>query len=98
MTETAQYHLVELHRPETGWRELQALSSRARSPAQRVNSQATPVRFLRSIFIPDDETCFHLFAGSAEGARAAAAIAQLSVERVTGCERAESPTSTKEDQ
>lgn len=59
------YHLIELHRPEHGWDGLQALSARARSAAERVNSTETPVRFLRSIFVPDDQTCFHLFEGTA---------------------------------
>jgi hypothetical protein len=61
----SRYHLVELHRPEHGWNDLQALSARARSAAERVNSEETPVRFLRSIFVPDVETCFHLFEGTA---------------------------------
>ena len=65
MQEQTGYHLIELHRPEHGWDELQALSARARSAAERVNSEETPVRFLRSIFVPDVETCFHLFQGTA---------------------------------
>ena len=65
MQERTDYHLIELRRPEDGWDELQALSARARSAAERVNSEETPVRFLRSIFVPDDETCFHLFEGTA---------------------------------
>ena len=65
MQERTDYHLIELHRPDDGWDELQALSARARSAAERVNSAETPVRFVRSIFVPDDETCFHLFEGTA---------------------------------
>ena len=65
MQERTDYHLIELRRPEHGWDELQALTARARSAAQRVNSAETPVRFLRSIFVPEDETCFHLFEGTA---------------------------------
>lgn len=71
MQERTGYHLIELRRPEDGWEELQDLSARARSAAERVNSEETPVRFLRSIFVPDVETCFHLF----EGTRAAVAEA-----------------------
>ena len=65
MQERTDYHLIELRRPDHGWDELQALSARARSAAERVNSDELPVRFLRSIFVPDDETCFHLFEGTA---------------------------------
>ena len=65
MQEGSDYHLIELRRPDHGWYELQALSARARTAAERVNSDQLPVRFLRSIFVPDDETCFHLFEGTA---------------------------------
>jgi hypothetical protein len=63
--ERPDYHLIRLSRPRDGWDELQALSARARSAAEHVNSEELPVRFLRSIFVPDDETCFHLFEGTA---------------------------------
>jgi hypothetical protein len=40
--------------------------------------QGTPVRYLRSIFVPDDETCYLLFeAASAEAVREAAQVAGL---------------------
>lgn len=65
MAKKTDYHLIELHPPDHGWAELQALSARARAAAESVNSEETPVRFLRSIFVPDDETCFHLFEGTA---------------------------------
>ena len=61
----ASYHFVQLDRPEHGWDALQALATQARSAAEQVDSKETPVRFLRSIFVPDDETCFHLFEGTA---------------------------------
>ena len=77
MQERAGYHLIELHRPEHGWEELQALSARARSAAERVNSEETPVRFLRSIFVPDVETCFHLFEGTAAAVAQAVSRAEL---------------------
>src|SRR5215208_5619409 len=82
MRKPPRYQLVELHRPEEGWGELQSFSARARSAAEQVNSEQTPVRFLRSIFVPDDDTCFHLFEGTAAAARQVAVLAQLSVERV----------------
>jgi hypothetical protein len=80
MQERADYHLIALHRPEHGWTELQALSARARSAAARVNSDETPVRFLRSIFLPDEETCFHLFAGSAAAVAEAVSRAGIAPE------------------
>lgn len=80
MQERTGYHLIELHRPEYGWGELQALSARARSAAERVNSEETPVRFLRSIFVPDVETCFHLFQGTAAAVAEAVSRAELPVD------------------
>ena len=75
--------LVELHRPEHGWDELQALGAQARAAAEQVNSKETPIRFLRSIFVPDNETCFYLFeAGSIDVVREAAQRAGLELEHV----------------
>jgi hypothetical protein len=43
-----------------------------------LEQQGTPVRYLRSIFVPDDETCYLLFeAASAEAVREAALLAGL---------------------
>jgi hypothetical protein len=42
------------------------------------------VRFLRSIFVPEDETCFYLYeAVSVDAVREAARRATVHVERVT---------------
>jgi hypothetical protein len=62
--EATGYHLVELRRPAHGWEGLQALAARARAAAEAVDSPETPVRFLRSIFVPDDDACFQLFRGT----------------------------------
>jgi hypothetical protein len=50
---------------------------RVRIAAAQLTREGRPVRFLRTIFVPEDETCFYLFeapsAGTVEevGARAA---------------------------
>jgi hypothetical protein len=64
MEATGGYHLVELQRPAEGWGGLQSLTARARAAAAEVDSAGTPVRFLRSIFVPDEEACFQLFRGT----------------------------------
>jgi Protein of unknown function (DUF4242) len=56
---------------------------RARVAAAALTREGTPVRFVRSIYVPDDETCFVLYeATSCAAVREAAARAELSFERV----------------
>jgi hypothetical protein len=52
-------------RPRAG--ELRAHERRARAAARELSRQGTPIRFMRSIFMPADEICFYVFeAPSAE--------------------------------
>jgi Protein of unknown function (DUF4242) len=54
----------------------------ARRAAERLTSEGTPVRHLRSIFVPEDETCICLFeAEDGEAAQEAARAAGLPFER-----------------
>jgi hypothetical protein len=56
----------------------------ARLAAEQLTSEGTPVHFVRSIFIPEDETCIHLYrAESVDAVRAVAARASLAIERIT---------------
>jgi hypothetical protein len=56
---------------------------RARLAADAVAEEGTPVRYVRSIYVPDDETCFVLYeATSSEAVQKAAARADLSFSRV----------------
>ncbi len=58
-------------------------AERCRVAAEEMTREGTPVRFLRSIFIPEDETCFYLYeAASAELVRELARRAQLPFDRV----------------
>ena len=46
----------------------------------------TGVRYVRSILVPEDETCFHLFEGpSEEAVRKVGAMAGLAPLRVVAC-------------
>jgi hypothetical protein len=77
------YYTVELPRPEDGWGRLEQLTARARKAAEELTRVGTPVRFLRSIYVPEDETCFHLYqAASPEHVREAARRANLPLENV----------------
>lgn len=82
MPEQSRYHLVTLRRPQGGWGELQAMSANARRASEQISSEGMPVRFLRSIFVPDDEACFHLFEGSATAVAEASARAGIPIESI----------------
>ena len=59
-------------------------AERAQAAAEVLTREGTPVRYVRAIFVPEDETCFFLYeAGSADAVREAAARAGLGAERVT---------------
>ncbi len=55
----------------------------ARSAAEQLSREGVAVQFVSSIFVPEDETCIHLYlADSIEAVQAVAGRAALSVERV----------------
>jgi hypothetical protein len=55
----------------------------ARAAAEELTREGTEIEFVRSIFIPDDETCLHLYrAESCEAVLAVAERAALRLERV----------------
>ncbi len=60
-------------------------SKAARAAADQLRREGTRVHHVRSILIPEDETCIHLYrAESIEAVRVAAARASLPLDRVTG--------------
>lgn len=62
----------------------EATAVRARAAAEQLTSEGASIRYLSSIFVPEDETCFVLYrADSAEAVREAARRASLSFERVS---------------
>jgi hypothetical protein len=71
--------MVELRLPHAGYTDVQEAAARAREATR----EGERVRFLRSVFVPEDGTCFLLYEGpSARSVRAAAARARLGVRRV----------------
>jgi hypothetical protein len=77
-------YLAELYLPKTSSDDLRAIAVRARSAAEEMTLEGTPVRYLRALFLGKDETCFHLYeAGSAELVLEASRRAAIPVERVT---------------
>jgi Protein of unknown function (DUF4242) len=54
-----------------------------RRAAEEIAAEGTFVRYIRSIVVPADETCFHLFeAPSAAAVREASALARVTCMRV----------------
>jgi Protein of unknown function (DUF4242) len=75
--------LVEHYRSQTEVQAAVADGERARAAAESLACSGTTVRLVRSIFVPDDETCFLLFeAESADAARAAMALAGLPCDEI----------------
>jgi hypothetical protein len=75
--------LVELYRSQTEVQAAVADGERARAAAEVVTGSGTAVRLVRSIFVPEDETCFLLFeAESPSAVRQAMATAGLPCEDV----------------
>ena len=58
-------------------------AERARREAERMSSKGVRVRLVRSIFIPEDETCFYLYeADSVDVVLEAARRADIRVDRI----------------
>lgn len=76
-------YLVEAYQPRLDAKARRALVERARAAADAISVDGARVSYLRSIFVPADETCFHLFeATSAQDVRAATEWARLSAQRI----------------
>jgi hypothetical protein len=76
-------YVVELYQPAADAGAVAADAERAREAARQLTREGTPVRYLRSLLIPADETCFHLFEGvSAEAIGEASRRAALDYLRV----------------
>jgi hypothetical protein len=54
-------YLVEAYMPRSRAREARAAGRNARIAAEHLSREGTPVTYLRTTFLPNDETCFHVF-------------------------------------
>ena len=88
--DTPTRYTVELRLPQGGWADVQEAAARAREASEQMRREGERVRFLRSIFVPEDDACFFLYEGpSAQSVRAAALRAKLGVRRVDAALRLE---------
>lgn len=79
----AQY-LVERYLPGIQPDQLAAAAGSAKRTTEVMTQEGTPVRYLRSTFIPGEDKCFCLFEGpSANAVKDANERAQLPYERIT---------------
>lgn len=76
-------YLVETYMPRSHASEARAAASRARAAAEELSAEGTAVHYVRTTFLPDDETCFHLFqAVSANAVAEVSRLAELGPARV----------------
>lgn len=76
-------YMVERFLPQITNEQLVAAAARAKSTTAQMTEEGTPIRYLRSIFIPGEEKCFCLFdAPSAELVEEANERAQIPFDRV----------------
>jgi hypothetical protein len=74
--------LLEAYMPASAL--LEDVEERVRDAAAELTRSGTPVRYVRSIFVPEDETCFHLLDGpSSEAVAETARRAGISTPRIT---------------
>ena len=60
-------YLVERHLPNFSGEQLSAAAALAKSTTTQMTQEGSPVRYLRSFFIPGEDKCFCLFeSGSPE--------------------------------
>jgi hypothetical protein len=80
---SAKTYLVEAYVSKSDSSGPAGIAVRVVLASKEMQREGTFVRYVRSIFIPQDETCFHIFeAGSEQDARNAASRVGIQPERV----------------
>jgi hypothetical protein len=59
-------YLVETYVPKIRAHDVRASGQRARSAARQLTREGAAVRYIRTTFLPGDETCFHVFEAASE--------------------------------
>jgi hypothetical protein len=77
-------YCFELYLPRASAARLEETASRVRLAAEALSTDGIPINYVRTTYLAEDETCFHLFeADSAEDVAEAALRAGLPTGRVT---------------
>jgi hypothetical protein len=75
--------MAEAYTPKATNMDVKAAADRAAATAAEMTGSGRPVRHLRSIFVPGDETCFHMFeAETVDRVREVADRAGIRYERI----------------
>jgi len=75
--------LVEAYVPKLSEAEHRAAVERARASARALSRDGTTISYRTSLFVPEDETCFHVFEGSSpEAVAEATRMAELAYARI----------------
>jgi hypothetical protein len=78
-----QSYLVEAYVPRRDEDACRAAVRRAQAIAEQLSRDGTSVRYVRSLFVAEDETCFHVFEGaSAEAVAEVSRKADLTYARI----------------
>ena len=76
-------YMVERHLPGITNDQLSAAAARAKSTTAEMSDEGTPIRYLRSTYVPGEEKCYCLFEGpSADAVEQANNRAEIPYERV----------------
>jgi len=77
---------------------VEAGANRTRAAAHELTRHGCPVRFVRTIFVPADETCFYLFeASSLSAVQAAGERAGVRFEHVSDASRRRPAATSREE-
>jgi hypothetical protein len=75
-------YLVEVYLPRSRAHEARASGHRARTGAEQLAREGVPIRYIRTAYLPDDETCFHLFEARTPAAVEEAPAADVGSQRL----------------
>lgn len=88
--EALSYFTLEVARPSDSLGRISDLTAQARQASEQMRRDGVPVRFVRSVFVPEDEVCLYVFGVLGGGRDRGRALRRASV-------RAVGPTVTESD-
>jgi hypothetical protein len=87
-------YLIETYLPRSRVAELEVRAADLRAAVLELRQAGARIRYVRSTFLPEDETCFHIVEGSSlRVVHAAIAHAKLAADRITEAVDEPQPTS-----